>query len=325
MAFYMLSTGFLLALVYPLNEALIRWRADFTPIGDASNEPSDDEEAAPLTGAVEVAPRLRAKSWFGMLKRVNEMEGLDGHYRGFMPTLASFLFWQQISLPAILIIGYLHIGDYTTSDLLVFAVAGTFRAIGSAIESVFVDRAITTREELPSFSFKRAFDALLTAKERRQPYMLLFIPGLLLSHFVWTLWIIGTCAARHFLVLWLLPTKEEPKNFKEILVFVPLILGTVIASVVLNTLFLTPLEVTMVRLAIQGKSMEAVPQTAMLLEDAIDTENTSTQSDEVIQLRKGDKPYIGLIDCIRRIKQEEGWGVLYRGWGWTAFRGLLFL
>lgn len=33
------------------------------------------------------------------------------------------------------------------------------------------------------------------------------------------------------------------------------------------------------------------------------------------------KPYRNVLDCFKRIKEEEGWGVLYRSW-WLTLLGV---
>ena len=36
-------------------------------------------------------------------------------------------------------------------------------------------------------------------------------------------------------------------------------------------------------------------------------------------LRTEREPYIGMVDCAKRIIDEEGWSTLYRGWWLTMF------
>jgi hypothetical protein len=40
-------------------------------------------------------------------------------------------------------------------------------------------------------------------------------------------------------------------------------------------------------------------------------------------LRNEDDPYLGLVDCGKRIVDEEGWMVLYRAWWLTMLGGIL--
>ena len=85
----------------------------------------------------------------------------------------------------------------------------------------------------------------------------------------------------------------------------------------LATGWLAPLEVVATRLSIQpntggfaGGELEegATPEGA---------EYAGTEED-VIGLRPTTEPYDGLVDCARKIVDEEGLSSLYRGWWWTA-------
>lgn len=40
------------------------------------------------------------------------------------------------------------------------------------------------------------------------------------------------------------------------------------------------------------------------------------------RLRNDKDPYLGLVDCAKRIIDEEGWGTLYRGWWLTMLFGV---
>jgi hypothetical protein len=40
------------------------------------------------------------------------------------------------------------------------------------------------------------------------------------------------------------------------------------------------------------------------------------------RLRSDKDPYLGLVDCAKRIIDEEGWGALYRGWWLTMLFGV---
>lgn len=40
------------------------------------------------------------------------------------------------------------------------------------------------------------------------------------------------------------------------------------------------------------------------------------------RLRNEEDPYVGLVDCAKRILDEEGWGALYRAW-WITLLGTL--
>jgi hypothetical protein len=40
-------------------------------------------------------------------------------------------------------------------------------------------------------------------------------------------------------------------------------------------------------------------------------------------LRNEGDPYLGLVDCAKRIVDEEGWSTLYRAWWMTTLGGIL--
>ncbi|KAG1826882.1 uncharacterized protein BJ212DRAFT_1474095 [Suillus subaureus] len=290
----------IVTLLFPLKGALIRWRANFTPkVQPVPELPLVDDASQP-------------RSLLGMLQRVNAEEGIDGLYKGILPTLGFVLFWKQVMpLPSIAVIGYLHFGVYDQNAVLIIAIASPIKIIATVIEAVFVNRAVTTREDIPSFSLRRALDALLSSTERRHPYRIFIILGLLAACTSWVLYIVGTIGARHFLfVKQFSSTFGDWENVKPLL---PLLVGAVIFSFILNALVLTPLEVIMVRLSIQAK---ATPVTLLL---------DTPPAEAVGPIRIDKDEYTGLISCARLVIQEEGWGALYRGWWWTGFRGLLFI
>ena len=41
-----------------------------------------------------------------------------------------------------------------------------------------------------------------------------------------------------------------------------------------------------------------------------------------LRLRQENDPYLGLVDCSKRIIAEEGWATLYRAW-WATLLGSL--
>jgi hypothetical protein len=300
----MIYTLIFATLLFPLKGALIRWRANFTPkIGPVPELP-----------LIDVQQTSQPRSLLGMLRRVNAEEGIDGLYKGILPTLAFTLFREQIiPLPSMALIGYLHFGEYDQSAVFIIAIASLIKIIATVIEAVFVNRAVTTREDIPSFSIGRALDALLSPTERRHPYRIFIIPGLFVACTSWVLYIVGTIGARHFLFVNQISDKFE--DWENMRPYLPLLVGAIIFSVALNALVLTPLEVIMVRLSIQAKTTQVT-----LLLDTPPVEAVGP-----VRLRTDRDEYTGLISCARLIIQEEGWGALYRGWWWTAFRGILFI
>jgi hypothetical protein len=49
---------------------------------------------------------------------------------------------------------------------------------------------------------------------------------------------------------------------------------------------------------------------------------TSADAHNIFRLRSETDPYIGLVDCGKKIADEEGWGALYRAW-WLTGLGVL--
>ncbi|KAG1756374.1 mitochondrial carrier [Suillus paluster] len=297
---------FFAALLFPLKGALIRWRANFTPKAQPVSElPSVDD--------VQLVSQPR--SLLGMLQRVKTEEGIDGMYKGILPTLGFLLFWEQMYIPSFMVIAFLHIAEYNRGTILIIAIVSSIKILATVVETVLVNRAVTTQEELPSFSLRRALDALLSPTERKRPYRIFVIPGFLAATTSWVLYIVGTSALRHFFVIKQMP--EHFENWEDVKSCIPLLVGAIVFSLVLNALVLTPLEVMIVRLSIQAKARQPI----LLLDTTPDEDHPVG----AVRLRTNEDEYTGLINCATLIIREEGWGVLYRGWWWTAFRGLLFV
>ena len=89
-----------------------------------------------------------------------------------------------------------------------------------------------------------------------------------------------------------------------------------IAFQALATGYLAPIEVIATRLSIQPNTggFDAVPGEEEAIPEGVSYAGTD---EDVIGLRPTTEPYEGLIDCARKIIEEEGWQSLYRGWWWT--------
>ncbi|KAG2078997.1 hypothetical protein BDR04DRAFT_1124084 [Suillus decipiens] len=57
-------------------------------------------------------------------------------------------------------------------------------------------------------------------------------------------------------------------------------------------------------------------------DDAEEATEYAGAEEDVIGLRTDREPYVGLIDCGKRIIEEEGWGALYRAWWLTTLGSL---
>lgn len=80
------------------------------------------------------------------------------------------------------------------------------------------------------------------------------------------------------------------------------------------SILLTPLDVVAIRLAVQGSHATFSDDTP---EDVGET---------VVRLRDEQvkNSYGGLVDCLKKIRDEEGLAVLYRGW-WMVFLSALYI
>jgi hypothetical protein len=94
--------------------------------------------------------------------------------------------------------------------------------------------------------------------------------------------------------------------------------------VLISTGLLTPLEVMGTRLAIQRNhaSAEYNSVSQEVDGDAEDVAEFSGVEEDVIGLRNEEDPYVGIVDCAKRIVDEEGWSTLYRAW-WITLLGTL--
>jgi hypothetical protein len=161
-------------------------------------------------------------------------------------------------------------------------------------------------------------------------------PGLLASQAAHIAYVIlGLRAVRQLLLPELahpgLPSKDI--SMVKLVIFLCLSLA--------STAILAPLEVIAIRLAIQrnhaapefnsisqeedGDAEEAT-EYAGADEDVIGYVHNHSllQSPEIngYSLRTEREPYTGLVDCAKRIIDEEGWSALYRAW-WLTMLGCL--
>jgi hypothetical protein len=179
--------------------------------------------------------------------------------------------------------------------------------------TVISNRAITTPKRLPWFNLRLALQVLLSPYERRRPWTLYFIPGLMaskLAHIAYVNFVLHTVRR------WALPSMlaKEPSQPVNIS---PFRLGLYAFVVFSSTIILCPLEVIAIRISLQrDHPSEDVDASGMDIADG-DGIQYSGQEEDVIGLRSEDDPYIGLVDCGKRIITEEGFGVLYRAWWLT--------
>lgn len=306
-----LSLGISLAIVVPLTGCLVRLRANYNPKG---LQLDSEGEVQPHTGPV-------ITTLLAMVKRVYRIEGWPGLYKGLMPTLLSTAV-MTIFLSLVLGSKRPHHGSYRSPDTGVLGTLAysTFMMFISLPTVILSYRAITTPHKLPYFGLMHSLRVLLTPTERRQPWILYLTPGLLAAqvlHITYIVLILGTLR-RLLLPALSKPGVPAPEDY-------PLVrLGPFTVLVLLSTIILTPLEVIATRLAIQRN--HAAPEFNSVSQeedgDAEEAAEFAGAEEDVIGLRNEADPYLGLVDCAKRITDEEGWGSLYRAWWLTMLGGL---
>jgi hypothetical protein len=303
--------GISLALVVPLTGCLVRLRANYNPKGLQLDA---DGEAQAHTGPV-------ITTLSAMAKRVYRIEGWPGLYKGLMPTILSTIVMTTF-IGIFLDPQSPRHGSYRTPNTGIFG--SLFYSIVMMVVSlptvVISYRAITTPHKLPYFNPALSLRVLLTPTERQKPWIIYLTPGLLPAqalHVSYVVLVLG--GLRHAL----LPALSKP-GVPKLDDYSLSRFGFFTAVTVMSTVFLTPLEVIATRLSIQRN--HAAPEFNSVSQeengDAEEVAEFAGADEDVIGLRNEADPYMGLVDCAKRIMQEEGWQSLYRAW-WLTVLGSL--
>jgi len=299
-----------LAIFVPLTGILVRFRANYNPKG---LQLDSEGGAAPHTGPV-------VRSYFGMMFRVFRLEGWAGLYKGLMPTAISTFFVSVIILFAVDTDQPRH-GKYRAPETGVWGTLFYSLAmlIISLPTSILTYRAMTTPQKLSYFNVMAGLRSLLTPTERRRPWILYMTPGLMAAETVHICIVVLFLGPLRRL---LLPGLSEPGIKPENIPIVKLIIYLVILC--MSILLLTPLEVIATRLAIQRNhaSSEFNSVSQEVEGDAEENVEYAGAEEDVIGLRSEGDPYLGLVDCAKRIIDEEGLMTLYRAWWLTLMGGL---
>ncbi|KAJ7072271.1 hypothetical protein C8F01DRAFT_1011928 [Mycena amicta] len=306
------SLALSLAVVVPLTGVLVRFRANYTPLGLALDA---EGSAVPHTG-----PSLT--SFWATLRRVHRLEGISGFYKGLMPTLVTAV------IMSLIILTFLDSGvspgrhgyrPPTTSVLGTF-IYGLTLVLLSLPSAIITCAAITTPHKLPYLGLQRSLRVLLTSTERRRPWIIYLTPGLLAAQFAHTAYITLILGPLHRL---LVPMATGPGGISYA-DSTPVKFVIYVAIILLSTSILTPLEVITVRLAIQrNQSSSEYNSVSQEVEgDAEDVPEYAGAEEDVIGLRTEAEPYTGLINCAQTIVKEEGRRVLLRAW-WVTVLGAL--
>ncbi|KAJ3479469.1 hypothetical protein NLI96_g9042 [Meripilus lineatus] len=301
-----------LIITVPCSGALVRLRANYNPRG---LQLDDEGNVEPHTGPV-------VTTFIGMLKRVKRIEGWPGLYKGLMPTLLEALaitFFVVTALAANpkfpMKTAPSSVGIFGTLAYLVFAILLSLPA------AVITYRAITTPYRLPYFRPMYSLRILLTPTERRRPWILYLTPGLFLSQFLHSAYNLILLRGLKRLLIPKFSSSDDGFEYS------PLKLGIYFMIVILNTAILCPLEVISTKLAIQRNHAAAEYNSVEqeVEEDGVTPEEYveySGAEEDVIGLRHEKDPYLGLVDCAKRVAQEEGWKALYRVWWLTLLAGI---
>jgi hypothetical protein len=298
------SLALTLAIVVPLTGVLIRYRANYNPKGLQLDA---EAEAQPYTGPI-------IKSYFTMLTRVYRIEGVQGLYKGLMPTTLSVIAMTVFILSVLDPVRPRHTA-YRAPDVgvwgtLVYSIVTMLLSLPTVILTY---RAITTPYKLSYYNAVQAFRVLLTPAERRRPWILYLTPGLLAAQVLHiSIVVLGLGPLRRYFVF----SFKEPGNI--------LSAATYAVIVALGSIILTPLEVIVTRLAIQRNHASA-EYNSVSQEAEGGGENIPHYGGEedVMGLRSESDPYLGLVDCAKRMVDEEGWSTLYRAWWLTILGGIL--
>ncbi|KIY46764.1 mitochondrial carrier [Fistulina hepatica ATCC 64428] len=289
-----------LAIMVPLTGTLVRFRANFNPKG-LGLDPEDG--TVPHTGPV-------VTSYFTMLARVYRIEGWNGLYKGLMPTIVTTM---GMSLFILLLVNETTRHSIYRPPSEAGVLSSLFYSIFSCLVSlpaaIITCRSITTPYKLPWFQPVKSLRVLLTPTEMRRPWVLYTTAsgGLLYSQVLHIFFVVGFLGPLQRLLV----SRDDFSAWK---------FSIYVLVVIIATAVLTPLEVVSTRLAIQ-RNLAADYDT--VAQDPDSEPEFAGVEEDVIGLRNESDPYMGLMDSIKRIIEEEGTAALYRAWWLTMLSGLM--
>ncbi|WVQ82656.1 hypothetical protein IAT38_004788 [Cryptococcus sp. DSM 104549] len=298
------------AITMPFTGALVRLRANYNP------------HAVGLDANTRVGPTLT--TLIGTLKRTKHLEGYSGLWKGALPSLA---YTTLISIASIIFVG----GSATKGPKNTYSVPeaggvrmGIFTIVLTLIAlpmTVLINRSIITPYKLP-LNPRTSLRVLLSPLELAKPYTLYLTPGLLATTFIHAL--CATLIARSMRVFFLGTAVIDETTTADIAWWRWMFY---ILWQCLATAWLTPLEVVSTRLSIQPNNAAGLSGVGAGVdeEEAGPPEGVTFcgTDEDVIGLRPATDPYEGMVDCGRKIIEEEGWQSLYRGF-WVTMLGNLF-
>ena len=177
----------------------------------------------------------------------------------------------------------------------------------TVLTPAYAHSSIITPYRLPNDP-RTSLRIILSPLELATPWILYLTPGLLAVSFIHALCV--TLLARTVRVA--LIGQPVPADILNDVAYWRW--GLLILYQAIATGYLTPLEVIATRLSIQlnnggleSTEEEGLPEGA----------SYAGTDEDVIGLRPTADPYAGLLDCARKVVEEEGWQSLFRGWWWT--------
>lgn len=304
------SLALTLTVIVPFTGVLVRFRANYNP---KSLHLDTEGGVVPHTGPV-------VTSYIAMFGRVYRIEGWSGLYKGLMPTALSTLAVTVFILLAVDTDKPRH-GKYRAPETgvlgtLLYSITMLLVSLPTAILTY---RSITTPHKLSYFGLMPSLRILLTPTERRRPWILYLTPGLMAAELLHiSLVVLGLGPLRRLM----LPNLSKPDLTWADISIPKMVIYLVIVA--LSTAALSPLEVIATRLAIQRNhaSSEYNSVSQEVEGDNDESAEFSGADEDVIGLRHEADPYLGLVDCAKRIIDEEGVMTLYRAWWLTLFGGL---
>lgn len=188
--------------------------------------------------------------------------------------------------------------------------------------TIIVNRSIVTPYRLPSEPFA-ALAIILSPPEMERFYRLYLTPGLLLVTCIQTASVALIGGLVKYLLVGSMPglgstwQGEPPSPIRIILL---------IAFQALSTAWLVPLSTIATRLSVQPYSPRGDHYSVIGQDGADDVDVTPPNGlaycgdgEDVISLRPVTEPYLGMVDCARKVVREEGTASLFRGWMWSGW------
>ncbi|KAL5523359.1 hypothetical protein ACEPAF_1626 [Sanghuangporus sanghuang] len=293
-AYYYLSLAVLAFYVtYPISSTVIKYRANYAPrpIQLAEEGNQSQSEATP-----------KGDSFLGMLRRVYQLEGWRGFFKGSFPALIFVQYFLSLVLSATVYHAYSRI--FHPRGVLFTLVTGLFEVVIFLPLRILITRAITSPYTISWYNASSWLRLLLTSTERRHP-RLLFVDSKLLTCG-------GLILILNLFFKILLHQFQKPSRLHAGVARSLATFGIYLAVSLPKTLISTSLAVIFTRLCIQrNRSMDGVEGSD---EDVPVDAIYSSKEENVVILRDDSDPYTGLVDCVKRIGAEEGYTTLIRAW-----------